>query len=219
MKTVFRCESVSKSWPGREERVLSEVSLSLSGGELLHLRGANGSGKTTLLRICSGLLSPTSGRCFLLEKEFLPTDAAARSHLGYAPAGEAGFFENATARENLVFFARLNGLDPRESARIIPELSAAFSCEENLDKVVQTLSSGFRKRFSIVRALLCSPKLLLLDEPLAPLDQEFRKFLLSWLREYVRREAAAVLFTTHSEGEQFEGDGIRSVELKQGRLS
>jgi heme exporter protein A len=148
------------------ERVaLAGVSLSLDAGQTLAVFGANGAGKTTLLRILATLLRPHRGTASVLGHA-LPRE-------GWAVRGKIGFlghdpllYRDLTARENLRFHARLHGVAPGRVA----ELLDAVGMARRADDPVHTYSRGMVQRVAVCRALLHSPELLLLDEPLAGLD-------------------------------------------------
>jgi heme exporter protein A len=148
------------------ERVaLAGVTLTVDEGETLAVFGANGAGKTTLLRILATLLRPHRGAARVLGHE-LPRE-------GWAVRGQVGFlghepllYRDLTARENLRFHARLHDV---AFARV-EELLEAVGMRGRADDPVQTYSRGMVQRTAVCRAVLHSPALLLLDEPLAGLD-------------------------------------------------
>jgi heme exporter protein A len=148
------------------ERVaLTGVTLSVAEGQTLAVFGANGAGKTTLLRILATLLRPHRGTAAVLGHE-LPRE-------GWAVRGKVGFlghdpllYRDLTARENLRFHARLHGV----AAARVEELLDAVGMARRADDPVHTYSRGMVQRVAVCRAVLHSPALLLLDEPLAGLD-------------------------------------------------
>ena len=148
------------------ERVaLREVTFALPAGATLAVFGANGAGKTTLLRILAGLLRPHAGTARVLGAE-LPREAfRARGRIGLL-GHEPMLYRDLSVRENLRFHARLHGV---RVARI-EELVAQVGLAARADDPVRTLSRGMTQRAAICRAVLHSPELLLLDEPLANLD-------------------------------------------------
>ena len=148
------------------ERVaLAGVTLSVGEGQTLAVFGANGAGKTTLLRILATLLRPHRGTASVLGHA-LPRE-------GWAVRGKVGFlghepllYRDLTARENLRFHARLHGVT---RARV-EELLDAVGMARRADDPVHTYSRGMVQRVAVCRAVLHTPELLLLDEPLAGLD-------------------------------------------------
>ena len=148
------------------ERVaLAGVTLTLPRGATLAVFGANGAGKTTLLRILATLLSPHAGTARVLGCE-LPRDGwAVRGRVGLL-AHEPLLYRELSGRENLRFHARLHGV----GAARVEALLEAVGMTRRADEPLRTLSRGMAQRIAICRAVLHSPELLLLDEPLANLD-------------------------------------------------
>jgi heme exporter protein A len=148
------------------ERVaLREVTFVLPAGATVAVFGANGAGKTTLLRILAGLLRPHAGTACVLGAE-LPREAhRARGRIGLL-GHEPMLYRDLTVRENLRFHARLH----RVPNVRIEELVGQVGLAARADDPVRTLSRGMTQRAAICRAVLHSPELLLLDEPLANLD-------------------------------------------------
>jgi heme exporter protein A len=148
-----------------ERTALADVSVSLPEGSTLVVFGPNGAGKTTLLRVLATLLRPHAGVVRVLGRD-LPRDGwAVRGKLGFL-GHEPLLYRDLTGRENLRYHARLHGV---AAARIV-ELLDRVGMDRRADEPVRTLSRGMVQRLAICRAVLHSPQLLLLDEPLANLD-------------------------------------------------
>src|SRR3954464_10119900 len=148
------------------ERVaLSGVSLELEEGETLAVFGANGAGKTTLLRILATLLKPHRGSARGLGPEPPKENGAVRGKIGFL-GHEPLLYRDLTARENLRFHARLHDV----ALTRVEELLEAVGLRTRADDPVHTYSRGMVQRAAVCRAVLHSPPLLLLDEPLAGLD-------------------------------------------------
>ena len=148
-----------------ERTVLRDVSVQVPEGATLAVLGRNGAGKSTLLRILATLLRPHSGQVSILG-EPLPRRAwAVRGRLGLL-AHEPLLYRDLSGRENLGYHARLHGLAPDRVERTLD----AVGMRERADEPVRLLSRGMVQRLAIGRTVLHSPRLLLLDEPLANLD-------------------------------------------------
>lgn len=197
---------------------LQNISLQVRAGESLALLGANGAGKSTILRILSTLLLPTSGQASVAGFDAVSSPRCVRRHLGYHAGTDQGFYARLTGRENLAFFGRLNHLSPSAVRDRTAHLASQFELGEALDRQVRTLSSGTIQRLSLARALLHSPRVLLLDEPTRSLDAiaaaSFRQFLKS---EALRRGDTTLLFASHSLPE-IDLLADRVAILHQGRL-
>jgi heme exporter protein A len=148
-----------------ERIALTGVTLALEEGETLAVFGANGAGKTTLLRILATLLRPHRGVARVLGRELPREGWAVRGRLGFL-GHEPLLYRDLTARENLRFHARLHGV----AAARVEELLDAVGMRGRADDPVHTFSRGMVQRTAVCRAVLHSPELLLLDEPLAALD-------------------------------------------------
>jgi heme exporter protein A len=155
-----------------EREALSDVSVSLAAGQTLVVFGPNGAGKTTLLRVLATLLRPHAGEVIVLDRR-LPEDAwAVRGRVGLL-SHEPLLYRELTARENLLFHARLHGVHRDR----VEEVLAAVGLVNRADESIKTLSRGMVQRAAIARTVLHNPELLLLDEPWANLDPAARELV------------------------------------------
>lgn len=185
-------ESVSKSY-GRAV-ALANVSLGVALGETLALLGPNGAGKTTLMQLLAGVSRPDEGRVSLVGLGE-PTQPSVRRALGFAPQALA-VYPQLTARENLVFFARLHGVaraDLAERVRFGLELSDLAS---RADHRAGTFSGGMQRRLNLACAVVHKPRLLLLDEPTVGVDPHSRNHLLESVAA-LRGIGMAMVYSTH----------------------
>jgi heme exporter protein A len=161
--SAVRLDGLTRRYGERE--ALEDVSLSLPAGQTLVVFGPNGAGKTTLLRVLATLLRPHDGLVRVLGAS-LPEEAwALRGRVGLL-GHEPLLYRELTARENLMFHARLHGV----SAARVDEQLAAVRLADRADEPLKTLSRGMVQRAAVARATLHDPELLLLDEPRANLD-------------------------------------------------
>ncbi len=173
--------------------VLRKLDLTIERGQFVALLGANGSGKSTLLRLLTGLSKPTSGTIRVGGWE-LPREASAvRAQIGMV-SHKPLLYENLTARENLLFFARLYDLSDTED-RIKRGLERVGLTRRGED-LVRTYSRGMLQRLSIARALIHDPHVLLMDEPYTGLDQDAAATLDSLMRD-AHSEGHTIVMTTH----------------------
>jgi heme exporter protein A len=173
--------------------ILRGCTLTLAPGEALALIGRNGAGKTTLLRIVATLLRPSRGEGRIFGHELLREPNAVREQVGMMGVAPA-LYEDLTAEENLRFACRMRG-QPADRARILRVLEEV-ALGAHAGARVRSFSSGMRKRVSLARVLLSPPRLLLLDEPYASIDEEGTG-LVNSLVERVKDAGGAVLLTTH----------------------
>jgi heme exporter protein A len=155
-----------------ERRVLSGLSLTLEAGETLVVFGPNGAGKTTLLRVLATLLRPHGGSVRVLGHALPQEGWAVRGRVGML-AHEPMLYRELSARENLLYHARLHGL---ARARV-NELLEHVGMSERADEPLRTLSRGMVQRVAIARAVVHDPELLLLDEPYAHLEPAARELV------------------------------------------
>ena len=191
-QVAIRVRGLTKSF-GRTS-VLRGLDLEVRQGETLAIFGANGSGKTTLIKILATLTKPDAGDFWIGGFKAPPDAEGIRRSIGVVGHNTL-LYDDLTAYENLKFYGRMFGLADVEDA--IHSVVKRLGLTSRLHQRVRTLSHGLKKRFSLARALLHDPPILLMDEPETGLDQE----ALERLEETLSSGAAqrpTVLMTTHS---------------------
>jgi heme exporter protein A len=173
---------------------LRGVTLGVPAGSVLSVLGHNGSGETTLLRLVATLIRPTAGSGRLGGHDLVRDRDEVRRLVGLVGHGTQ-LYDDLTARENLAFAAALDG-GPRDRHAAEAAL-VRVGLEAHGDVRVRELSTGMRRRVALARVILRRPRVLLLDEPFAGLDQDGSKRLEEYLREF-RAEGGAALLVTHS---------------------
>jgi lipopolysaccharide export system ATP-binding protein len=166
---TLRTEDLTKSYGGRT--VVRGVSLDVSAGEVVGLLGPNGAGKTTTFYMTVGLTSPDKGRVFLDEEDV--TDDAmyvrARKGIGYLPQ-EPSIFRGLTVEQNVLAILETLEMSSAERRQRAKQLLAELNLSSLAAAPAYTLSGGERRRAEITRALVMSPRFMLLDEPFAGID-------------------------------------------------
>ncbi len=172
---------------------LDELSFQVQAGELVGLLGPNGAGKTTTLSVLATLIRPDAGRASVAGHDTVREAAGVRAVLGLVPQTLA-IYPTLTARENLLFFARLFRLrDARGVARRSLQL---VGLEERADDIVATFSGGMQRRLNLACGLLHEPRVVLLDEPTVGVDPQSRERIFDAVRGQAAR-GAALLYSTH----------------------
>lgn len=176
------------------------LSLELRRGEVFGLLGPNGAGKTTTLSIAVGLVGPDAGEAVLIAADGSEigraTEARVRARIGVCPQGDA-LYENLTARENLVFFATVQGVPKGDRRARADELLEMVGLHERAEHKVGGYSGGMRRRLNLAAALVHRPELVLLDEPTAGVDPHSRSAIYQIVDE-LRVGGTTVVYTTHS---------------------
>jgi len=216
VSALVKFEDVSKRYG--DTIALYPTNLSVASGKTTVLIGPSGCGKSTLLRLIIRLIEPDSGSIELDGKPVTSDNInALRRRIGYV-IQEGGLFPHLTARANVLLMARHIGKSQEETQNRLLELSELTRFSENLlSRYPLELSGGQRQRVSLMRALMLSPELLLLDEPLGALDPLVRAALQKDLKEIFARLGQTVVFVTHDLAEAiYFADQI--VLMNEGRI-
>jgi sodium transport system ATP-binding protein len=179
----------------REVVAVDGVSFRAEDGAITGLLGPNGAGKTTTLRMLYTLMQPDRGRIVVDGLDPAQDAGAVRRRLGVLPDAR-GLYKRLTARENIAYFGRLQGLDEVTIATRIDRLVAALDMGDFVDRRAEGYSQGQRTKTAIARALVHDPRNVLLDEPTNGLDVMTTRAMRSFLRE-LRAEGRCVLFSSH----------------------
>jgi len=175
-------------------QVLKEISLEVAEGECYALFGPNGAGKTSLLRILATILRPSAGRFEVMGFDGVQEKLKVREILFLVGHGSY-LYDELNAVENIRFAMALRGMNPtdREIKMALDRVGiGAFA-----DLRTRYFSMGMKKRLSIAKVMLIRPKVLLLDEPYASLDEEGMKVINHYIQE-ITQQGTAVLLTTHN---------------------
>jgi ABC-type Fe3+/spermidine/putrescine transport system ATPase subunit len=203
-----------------QTRLLGPVDLEVAAGEHVLLVGPSGSGKTTLLRAVAGLVRPAAGRVELFGQPASDgprlTLQPERRELGLVFQGGA-LWPHLSARRTLEFVLRARGAARAEARRRAGELLERVELAGYEERMPGTLSGGEAQRLALARALAMDPRLLLLDEPLGPLDAELRGSLLARLGALQRDLGLTMLHVTHDPAEA-RAVASRTITLRDGRL-
>ncbi|MCM3881818.1 MAG: LPS export ABC transporter ATP-binding protein [Vicinamibacterales bacterium] len=193
---TLRTQDLTKSYGGRT--VVRGVSLEVKSGEVVGLLGPNGAGKTTTFYMTVGLTAPDSGRVVLNGEDVTdaPMYARARKGIGYLPQ-EPSIFRGLTVEENILAILETLDLDAAGRRTRLITLLAELNLTSLAKAKAYTLSGGERRRAEITRALVVSPKFLLLDEPFAGIDPiaitDIQKIIF-----HLKERGIGVLITDHN---------------------
>lgn len=201
-RALLMLSGVSRRYGSRT--VLSDISLSLNGGESVILRGGNGSGKSTLLKLAAGMIPSSSGE--VVRRRDLP--------IGFAPDRLPKL--RMTSEEYLTHMGRIAGMSQAPLARRIEQLHERLELPAGRSSLLLHYSKGMLQKVNLMQALLNEPKLLLLDEPFSGLDSESSARLLKLLHG-LRAEGTAVITALHDPLPSWEAISL-TYRLREGRL-
>lgn len=191
--TMIKIEDLTKKYDSKH--ALRGISLEVREGELFAYLGPNGAGKTTTIRILTGLTRPTSGSAWLngyhIEKESIN----AKRQCGLVPQ-TINLDSELTVFENLDLHGILFQMPYKKRRERIYELLEYVGMEDMADTIVARLSGGLKRRLTIARALLHSPKILFLDEPTVGLDANIRRKIWALIKR-IQTEGTTIFLTTH----------------------
>jgi putative spermidine/putrescine transport system ATP-binding protein len=210
---VLRIEDVTKAFGG--VTAVERFNLTVGDGELVCLLGPSGSGKSTLLRMVGGFETPTSGTVRIDDQDVTrtpperrPTGMVFQSH---------ALWTHMNVFRNLAFGLRLRRLPKAEIRARVEAVLEQVGLAGFGDRMTHQLSGGQQQRVALARSLVLQPKILLLDEPFASLDQHLRERLREEVRDLQQRLGITMLFVTHGQDEAL-ALADRIVVLRDGRV-
>ena len=171
------------------------VGFHIDPGEAYGLLGPNAAGKTTTISMIAGLLEPDDGEVVVAGQPMTTHARRAKNAIGYVPQ-DLAIYPDLSARENLLFFARLYGMPTAEAKRRSAEVLELTGLADRAGDQTKKYSGGMKRRLNIGIGLLHQPKLLILDEPTAGVDPQSRNAILESV-ESLSGAGMAVLYTTH----------------------
>ncbi len=194
---IIETNGLRKSFRGRKGTVeaVRGVDLGVREGEVFGFLGPNGAGKTTTLRMLATLLTADEGSATVAGADLRTQPGEVRRRIGYVAQG-GGTWDEVTAREELVYQARLYGLGRAEAGERADRAIQAFQLKEFADRKCRTFSGGQRRRLDIALGLVHQPRVLFLDEPTTGLDPQSRAHMWDEIRR-LRSEGMTVFITTH----------------------
>jgi len=196
---------------------IENVTLRLERGGTIGILGANGSGKSTLIRLVSGLLTLDEGRVEVFGHDIAREEMTVKRLINRVSV-DAAFFKKLSPMENLLFAARLYGLDAGKARIEAETISTRLGiAAKRLSRPIEQMSRGMQQKIAIARALLTSPALLLLDEPTTGLDPRSKLEVQGFIEEIRASHDASIVLTTHDldEAERLCG---RIAVLNDGRV-
>ena len=197
MTKSIKIDSITKSRDG--DVILDNLTLEIPSGKFFALLGPSGCGKTTLLRLIAGLEMPDSGRIFLGGKDitYIPVNKRNVNTVFQSYA----LFPNLNVFENVAYSLRLKNIPEEEIKQKVKRFLKIVSLEKQIGKPIHQLSGGQQQRVALARAIISEPDVLLLDEPLAALDQKLREKMLVELIDLQEELGMTFIYVTHDQNE------------------
>ena len=176
---------------------VDHVSFTIREGEIFGVLGPNGSGKSTLIRLIATLLLPDSGYIRVFGEDVVRHPMQVQRLINRVSV-DASFFKKLSPMENLIYGARLYGLEGGETRRKVVEILTRLGLEKkSIYQPMEEMSRGMQQKVAIARALLTRPQVLLLDEPTTGLDPRSKRDVQEVIRELNRESRTTILLTTH----------------------
>jgi len=208
-------DNASRIYPGSNIAAVDSLNLDVADGEFLVLVGPSGSGKSTALRMLAGLEEVNSGNIFIGERNV--TDVPPKDRDIAMVFQNYALYPHMTVAENMGFALRIAGVSKEERNQRVREAAKMLDLEPYLDRKPKALSGGQRQRVAMGRAIVRSPQVFLMDEPLSNLDAKLRVQTRTQIASLTRRLGVTTVYVTHDQTEALTM-GDRIAVLKDGVL-
>jgi len=188
---MIHAKNISKSFGSK--KLFSDLDINLKKGNFLIIHGRNGVGKSTLLKTLIGVISSDSG-----TQDYLSNQSRNLS-LGYVSTNASSFFNRLSVMENLTFFLQMRGFDKEQSIKKIRDTFKQLQIDSSMmDQKYMFLSSGERKKVSLIRCFAHEPYVIVMDEPLSGLDKQFKKLFLIYLSNICKKNNNILILVSHN---------------------
>ncbi|MCU0423298.1 MAG: ABC transporter ATP-binding protein [Bacteroidia bacterium] len=187
---VLTVEEVTKRYANHV--ALRKINLSVDKGRIFGLLGPNGAGKTSLIRIITQITQPDSGNVYLNDEKLKPEHVY---KIGYLPE-ERGLYKKMEVGEQLLYFARLKGLQQSEAKRRIKDWVVKFEIESWWNKKVEELSKGMQQKIQFIATVVHQPELIILDEPFSGFDPINAELITKEILQ-LKEQGTTIIFSTH----------------------
>ena len=195
MSTVVETNNLTKRY--HDKVAVNALNLSVQEGEIFGFLGPNGAGKTTTILMLLGLTEPTSGRLSVCGFDPTREPLEVKRRVGYLPENP-GFYEDMSARENLLYMARLNQIPEDEARRGAAEVLEQVGLSDDGGRLVREFSRGMKQRLGIAEVLIKTPRAIILDEPTLGIDPDGAIRILELIRELNRERNLTVMLSSHA---------------------
>ncbi len=212
METLIEVKGLSKNFGALQ--AVSDISLTVTRGEVLGFLGPNGAGKSTTMKMITGFLAPSAGQVSIAGFDIEKSPLAAKARLGYVPEGAPAYAEM-TPASFLDFIAAIRGIPSAQRRARIAEVVGKIHLETVLNQRIETLSKGFKRRVGLAQAILHDPEILVMDEPTDGLDPNQKHEVRELIKDMAPHKA--IVISTHIL-EEVDAVCTRAIIINQGRL-
>lgn len=195
---MIEIKSLTKTF--KNNKAVDSITFSVAKGEIVGLLGENGAGKTTTLRMLATILKPTAGTAFINGHNVITDGKEVRGEIGILFGGEVGLYDRLTARENIKYFADLNGMDSKDADNSIDYLAQMLDMTKYLEKRVGKFSRGMKQKVAIARSIVHNPSVMLFDEPTMGLDVLSSRVVQNFILK-CKRDGKAIILSSHTMSE------------------
>jgi sodium transport system ATP-binding protein len=193
-------EIINLSKTFKNIKAVDNISFKVNEGEIVGLLGENGAGKTTTLRMIATMLKATGGTALVSGYDIAKEPHKVRGEIGILFGGEVGLYDRLTARENIRYFAELNGMSKEQTEQSIAYLIKMLDMDEYIDRRVGKFSRGMKQKVAIARSIVHEPTVMLFDEPTAGLDVSAARIVQDFILK-CKESNKAIVFSSHSMAE------------------
>jgi ABC-2 type transport system ATP-binding protein len=194
MSAVVETHNLTKRY--HDKLAVNTLNLAVQEGEIFGFLGPNGAGKTTTNLMLLGLTEPTSGRASVCGFDPTHEPLEVKRRVGYLPENP-GFYEDISARENLLYMARLNRIPEDEASRRASEVLEQVGLSEDGHRLVREYSRGMKQRLGIAEVLVKNPSAVILDEPTLGIDPDGAIHILELIKGLNREHRLTVMLSSH----------------------
>lgn len=193
---------------------VNDISFSVNKGEVLGFLGPNGAGKSTTMKMITGFLTPDAGTIIVGNDNIAENPVAVKARIGYLPEG-APLYSDMTPESFLHFIAEIRGLRGAEKSRRVAEIIDKVNLGAVVNKPIDTLSKGFKRRVGLAQAILHDPEVLILDEPTDGLDPNQKHEVRALIKDMAAEKA--IILSTHIL-EEVDAVCSRAIIIANGQL-
>ena len=194
MSAVVETNNLTKRY--HDKLAVNALNLTVQEGEVFGFLGPNGAGKTTTILMLLGLTEPTSGRVSVCGFDPTRDPLDVKKRVGYLPESP-GFYEDISAREKLLYMARLNRIPGDEARRRTAEVLEQVGLSDDGQRLVREFSRGMKQRLGIAEVLVKNPQAVILDEPTLGIDPDGAIHILELIKKFNREHNLTVLLSSH----------------------